>query len=142
MEEKKKYAFGLDEENCFSDTFDTVDELIAFAKDAYENPDGNYWDEDMDDYSSIIYIGEARMITPFDFAPSLADIADQMTDKFYCDCNIAADDDVTIRNKAEAEKEWKAFVEKYFDIHYTIIADWIGIYDLAENKWMKSWELK
>lgn len=140
MEEKQtKYTFGIDEEHCFSDKFDTVEELIAFAKDAYEHPDGNYWDEDWDEdeYPHCIFIGISETIKPSDVAPSLDDIADQMTDKFYCDKNIADDADVHVCHKEEAEKEWKAFVEKYFDLPHTIVATWIGYYDLKENKWIE-----
>ena len=137
-EKQAKYTFGIDEEHCFSDEFDSVEELIAFAKDAYEHPDGNYWDADLDEdeYPHCIFIGFSEKIKPSDVAPSLADIADQMTDQFYCDHNIDDDADVQICNKEEAEKEWNAFVEKYFYLPYTSVATWIGYYDLKENKWI------
>lgn len=136
---KAKYTFGLDDEHCFSDTFDSVEELIAFAKDAYEHPDGNYWDEDWDEneYPHCIFIGVAETIKPSDVAPSLDDIADQMTDRFYCNYNIADNADVQVCHKEEAEREWVAFVEKYFDLPHTMVASWIGTYDLKEDKWIE-----
>ena len=140
MEEKKiKYAFGLDQNHCFDDTFDTVEELIAFAKDAYENPDGNYWDEDADDYPQVIFVGVAETLTASQFAPSLNDIADQMTDRFYSEHNIDDDADVTVSNRKEADAEWKAFIEKYFDLPHTMVATWIGEYDVKENKWVEKY---
>jgi len=44
MNKTIKYGFGLSDTECFEDMFDTVEELLAFAQDAYENPEGNYWD--------------------------------------------------------------------------------------------------
>ena len=77
------------------------------------------------------------------FAPSLDDIADQMTDRFYSDFNIDDYQDVTCSKKAEAQKEWREFINKYFDIPCTIIANWnVGIYDLKEHKWVERYDTK
>jgi hypothetical protein len=137
-EKKVKYGFGLSDTECFCDMFDTVEEVIEFADGCYKNPDGNYWDEDMDDYPDCIYIGTIEHHTASDFAPSLDDIADQMTDSFYCEYNIDDNKDVSILNRKDAEVEWKAFIEKYFEIPGTYMATWnVGIYDLKEHKWVE-----
>lgn len=142
-EEKKiKYAFGLGEEHCFCDTFDTVEELIAFAKDAYEHPDGNYWDKDMGGYPTCIYIGAADTVTASQYAPSLDDIADQMTDNFYCKHNLDDDEEVRILNLKDAETEWEAFINKHFALPCTIVTTWIGVYDLKNDKWSGSYGVK
>ena len=48
--------------------------------------------------------------------------------------NIDDDADVQYYKKEEAQKEWREFINKYFDIPCTIIANWnVGIYDLKEN---------
>lgn len=139
MEEEKKvkYGFGLatDETHCFCDEFDTVEELIEFAKDAWETMDSTYFNED-DEYCIIIGVIEHH--APSDFAPNLDSIADEMTDLFYSECNIDDDADVQIANRKEAEEEWKKFVNKYFDIPCTYTCDWsVGVYDLKEDKWVE-----
>lgn len=137
-EEKIKYGFGLSDTECFCDMFDTVEEVIEFAEHCYNNPDGNYWDEDMDDYPDCIYIGTIEHHTASDFAPTLDDIADTMTDEFYSEHNIDDDADVQISNRMEAETEWKAFIDKYFDIPCTYMSNWnVGVYDLKEHKWVE-----
>lgn len=132
-----KYCFGLCQERCFGDTFDTIEELVEFAEDCWKNPDGNYWDEDMDDYTDTIFIGVADFPTPHDVAPSLNDIADQMTDSFYCEYHIDDDADVLILNRQEAEKEWKEFVNKYFELPHSMTCRWIGTYDLKKHDWVE-----
>lgn len=139
-EEKVKYCFGLNQEHHGGDTFDSIEELIEYAENAYKNPDGHYWDEDMDDYPETIFIGVAHFHSPKDFAPSLGNIADQMTDSFYCECNVDDDADVQIVNRREAEEAWEAFVEKYFEIPHTMTAVWIGMYDIKEKKWVDKFE--
>ena len=139
MEEEKKvkYGFGLatDETHCFCDEFDTVEELIEFAKDAWETMDSAYFNED-DEYCIIIGVIEHH--APSDFAPNLDSIADEMTELFYSECNIDDDADVQIANRKEAEEEWKKFVNKYFDIPCTYTCDWsVGVYDLKEDKWVE-----
>ena len=146
MDEKEgkkiKYAFGLDEEECFTDTFDTVEELIAFARDAYEHPDGNYWDEDMDEYPTCIFIGVADTVTASQYAPSLDDIVDQMTDKFYCEYNLDNDEEVRILNRKDADADWEAFIEKHFSLPCSIVTSWIGVYDLKNDKWFERYGVK
>ncbi len=141
MEDKKvKYGFGLSETECFCDMFDSIDELIAFAQDAYEHPDGNYWDEDMDDYTGVIWAGTIEEVNVTQFAPSLNDIADQITDQFYCEHNVDDDDVCHIYNREEAEKEWKAFVAKYFELpgNTSVVTNWtIGRYDLKTQEWVE-----
>lgn len=134
-----KYCFGLSQKRCGSDTFDSVEELVEYAKECYNDPDGDYWDEDMDDYSEVIFIGVAHFHKPSDFAPSLDNIADQMTDQFYCENNIDDDDEVKVINRKEAEEAWKEFVEKYFDIPCTMTATWIGKYDVKEMRWVEEY---
>lgn len=100
-----KYGFGLSDTECFCDEFDTIEELIAFAEDAYKNQDGNYWDEDMDIYPAQIYVGTIEKHAPSDFAPSIVEIADDITDSFYNEQNIDENEPVKVFNKTEAEKE-------------------------------------
>ncbi len=137
-EDKKiKYAFGTEDTHCESKLFDSVEEVIEYAQASWDNKDGNPFDEDCD-YTGCIYVGTAETYEPADFAPSLGDIADQMTDKFYCDHNIDDDDNVHYNHEEEAKKEWREFINKHFDIPCTIIANWnIGIYDLINHKWVK-----
>lgn len=140
---KVKYGFGISETECFTDMFDSIDELIAFAQDAYEHPDGNYWDEDWDDYPDVIWVGIIEKVNVTQFAPSLDDIADQMTDQFYCEHNIDDDDTCHISNREEAEKEWKAFVEKYFELpnNTSVVINWtIGRYDVKAHKWIERFD--
>ena len=135
-EKKVKYGFGLatDQTQCFCDEFDSVEELIEFAKDAWETEDSTYFNED-DEYCIIIGVIEHH--APSDFAPSLDWVADSMTDSFYSEHNIDDDADVQICNRKEVEEEWEKFVNKYFDIPHTFTCDWsVGVYNLKENKWV------
>ena len=144
MEDKKvKYGFGLSDTECFTDMFDSIDEVIAFAQDAYDHPDGNYWDEDMDDYTDVILVGIIEEVNVTQFAPSLDDIADQITDQFYCEHNVDDDDVCHINSREEAEKEWKAFVEKYFELpsNTSVVINWtIGRYDLKTHEWVERFD--
>ena len=143
-EEKKiKYGFGLDDTECFTDEFDSLEELIAFAQEAHDNPDGNYWDEDWDEeeYTHSIHVGVIERVSATDFAPSLRDIADQMTDSFYSEHDIADDAEVSFHPRKEAEEAWKAFIEKYCDMPYQVVCKWaVGIYDLKEHRWTKRYD--
>lgn len=134
-EEKKLFGFSVDDTKLFDETFDTIDELIEFAQKEYDEQNDEYFDEDQ----HCILVSYVKEVSASDFAPSLDDIADQMTDKFYSEHNIDDDSDVTYNPKDKAEKEWKAFIEKYFDIPYTLIgyAD-VGWYNLKEHKWIKN----
>lgn len=133
-EEKKLFGFSVDDTKLFDETFDTIDELIEFAQKEYDEQNDEYFDEDQ----HCILVSYVKEVSASDFAPSLDDIADQMTDKFYSEHNIDDDSDVTYNPKDEAEKEWKAFIEKYFDIPYTLIgyAD-VGWYNLKEHEWIE-----
>ena len=143
MEEKKqKYGFGLSDTECFCDEFDTIEELIAFAENAYKNPDGNYWDEDMDDYLSQIYVGTIERHQPSDFAPSLEEVAGSITDSFYCKHSIDDNEDVRVIGHQDAEKEWEAFVNKHFSLPCDYTTDWFGIYDLEKHEWVETWGVK
>lgn len=134
-EEKKLFGFSVGDTNLFNETFDTIDELIEFAQKEYDEQNDEYFDEDQ----HCILVSYVKEVSASDFAPSLNDIADQMTDKFYSEHNIDDDSDVTYNPKAEAEKEWKAFIEKYFDIPYTLIGyAYVGWYNLKEHKWIKN----
>lgn len=133
-EEKKLFGFGVDDTKLFAETFDTVDELIKFAQKEYNEQNEEYFDEDQ----HCILVSYVKQVSASDFAPSLDDIADQMTDKFYSEHNIDDDSDVTYNPKDEAEKEWKAFIEKYFDIPYTLIGyAYVGWYNLKEHEWIE-----
>ena len=139
-EEKVKFGWGIEEEHCECETYDSVEELLKYAQSSWDEMDGNPFD-DCCDYTGCIYVGIARTYEPADFAPTLDDIADQMTDRFYCENNVDNDADVQYYHRKEAEEEWKKFVNKYFDIPHTIVTDWcIGCYDLKEHKWVKKFE--
>ena len=139
-EKKLKYAFGSSNTHCEADLFDTIEEVIEYAQSSWDNKDGNPFDEYCDD-SGCIYVGTAETYEPADFAPSLDDIAYQMTDMFYSEHNIDDDADVQISKRKEAEEKWKAFVNEHFDIPCTIIANWnVGIYDLKEHKWVERYD--
>ena len=143
MEKKKqKFGFGLNDNECFCDEFDTIEELIAFAEDAYKNPDGNYWDEDLDDYPTKIYVGTIEKHKPSDFAPSIEDIGDIITDSFYNQNPIDSTEDVGVSNRIEAEKEFKDFIDKYFSLPCTHTTDWFGVYDLEKHEWVETWGVK
>ena len=135
MSEKKKlFGFGVNDTKLFAETFDTVEELIEFAQKEYDEQNEDYFDED----EHCILVSHVEEVSASEFAPSLDDIADQMTDRFYCQHPINDDADCDYSNKEEAEKEWKAFIEKYFDIPCTLIgyAD-VGWYNLKEHKWIE-----
>ena len=64
-----------------------------------------------------------------------------MTDRFYCDHPIDDDADVQYYKKEEAQKEWHEFINKYFDIPCTYIAEWVvGRYDVKTRKWVEKYE--
>jgi len=136
MNENLLFGFGTDEEHCESETFETVEALLEYAQYSWDDKDGNPFDEDCD-YSGCIYVGTAENFEPADFAPSLDDIADQMTDKFYCEHNVDDDADVQISKRKEAEEKWKAFVNEHFDIPCTMTCNWFGLYSLTEHKWVE-----
>lgn len=139
-ETKVKYGFGLDDVSCETEMFYSIEEVLKYAQASWDEQDGNPFDSDCD-YSGCIYVGTIDCYEPSDFAPTLKDIADQMTDQFYSDHNIDNDDEVHIANRKEAEAEWKAFVNKYFDIPCTHIASWnVGLYDLKEHKWVERYD--
>ena len=134
-----KFGWGINETHCEADTYDSVEELLKSAQESWDNMDGNPFDSDCK-YSGCIYVGIARSVSPSDVAPSLDDIADQMTDKFYSENNIDDDADVQIDKRKEAEVEWKAFVEKYFDLPCTMVTSWdIGLYDLTAHQWKQKY---
>lgn len=141
--ERKKYAFGTEITHCEADLFDTIEELIEYAQFSWDEKNGNPFDED-GDYTGCIYVGTAETYEPADFAPSLDDIAGQMTGTllhFQNGVPIYDDQDVTYCKKEEAQEEWCEFINKYFDIPCTIIANWnVGIYDLKEHKWVERYE--
>lgn len=134
-EEKKMYGFGVNDTILFGETFETLDELIEFAQAEYDNENSGYFD---DEDQHCIIVSAVKRVVPFDFAPSLDDIAEQMTDRFYSEHNIDDDAEASYHPEEEAKKEWKAFVEKYFDIPFTLIgyAD-VGWYDLKEHRWVE-----
>lgn len=134
-----QYCFGLTQERCGTDLFDTIEELIEYADDCYKLADGDYWDEDSDDYPDVIYIGVAHKIAPMDYAPSLDDITDMMTDKFYCDNNIDDDQDVVITDRKAAQAAWETFIKKYIEMPCSVTATWIGQYDIKEHKWVEQY---
>ncbi len=130
-----KFGFGTDEEHCFGDEFDTVQELINFATEEWEDQNSDYY---IDDDDNLIYIGVIEHHKPSDFVPSLSDIADQMTDKFYCDHNIDDDSDCGCVNKEEAEREFKAFIDKYFYLPCEYTTVWnVGQYDVKNHQWVE-----
>lgn len=144
-EKKVKYGFGLSDTECFADEFDTVEELIAFAQEAHDNPDGNYWDEDWDEeeYAHSIHVCVIERVNAMDFAPTLRDIADQMTDSFYSYHNIDDDAEVSFFPRKEAEEAYKAFIEKYCDMPCKVVCSWaVGVYDLKEHKWIERYDKK
>lgn len=139
MEDKKvKYGFGLSETECFSDMFDSIDELIAFAQDAYEHPDGNYLDEDLDDYPDVIWVGIIEEVNVTQFAPSLDDIADQITDQFYCEHNVD-DDDVCHIHDAISSLVYEHAIYETKKIAIEVVNKLL--YDIAKDNGISLYEL-
>ena len=133
--EKKLFGFGVNDTNIFEDTFDTVEELIEFAQKEFDGENGDYFD---DEDVHCILVSHVKKVRPYDFAPSLDDIADQMTDRFYSEHAIDDDAEVNYSPREEAKKEFEAFIEKYFDIPCTLIGyAYVGWYDLKEHKWIE-----
>jgi hypothetical protein len=87
-----------DETRCDAYIFDTIEEVIKYAQLSWDIKDGYPFDDDLH-FTGYIYVGTANTHEPADFAPSLDDIADQMTDKFYCNLNIDDDADVQYDKK-------------------------------------------
>ena len=142
MEGKKlKFGFGLTDTHCFDETFDTVDEVIEFAQEEYDNQNSDYFNED-DEH--CIYVGTAEEVSVLDYAPSIDDILDQMTDSFYCDHNIDDNDICHITDKREiVEKEYNDFISKYFELpnNITLTTSWnIGVYDLKKHEWVEKFD--
>jgi len=133
-EQKSKYGFGLNETHCESYEFDSIEELLEYAQESWDNQDGNPFDSDCD-YSGLIYVGVMEHLTESDFAPSLDSIADDMTDSLYTEHNFDDFGDVQINNRKEADEAWKEFVNKYFDLPCHLSCQWFGLYDLKEHKW-------
>ena len=138
-EKQIKFGFGTNEEHCFSDEFDTVQDLINFATEEWDNQNSDYFN---DDDENIIYVGVIKHHKPSDFAPSLSDIADQMTDKFYSDLDPIDNSDCDYVNKEEAEREFKEFIDKYFylPLDYTIVWN-VGRYDVKSHQWVEKLEM-
>ena len=136
MKEEKKqlFGFGVNDTRLFPEVFDTVEELIKFAQEEYDGENGTYFDEDQ----HCILVSYVERVCALDFAPSLDDIAEQMTDRFYCEHAIDDFGEVDFFPKDEAQKAWRDLVEKYFDIPCNLIgyAD-VGWYDLKEHKWLE-----
>lgn len=132
-----KYAFALNDTDIEEGIFDSVEELIRYAQASWDSMDGNPFDEDCD-YSGLIHIVTVKIHEPYEFAPSLQEIASQMSDKFYDRYCTIEDADVYVSNSEELEKEWEAFVNKHFDLPINIVSDRnIGTYDLANHKWVE-----
>lgn len=136
MEEKVKFGFGVRQEICEPETFDSIDDLLAYAQGSWESKDGNPFDDDCD-YSGVIFVGVVRHYAPSDFAPSLDRIADAMTDSFYCECNIDDDGEVCINKREEAEKALSEFINEYFELPCTYVGSWFGEYSLVDRKWIE-----
>lgn len=134
-----KFGFGTNEEHCFCDEFDTVQDLINFATEEWDNQNSDYFN---DDDENIIYVGVIEHHKPSDFAPSLSDIADQMTDKYYCDLDPNNESDCEYFNKEEAEREFKAFIDKYFYLPFDYTTVWnVGQYDVKAHVWVEKFEM-
>lgn len=139
VEKQIKFGFGTDEERCFCDEFDTVQDLINFATEEWDNQNSDYFN---DDDENIIYVGVIEHHMPSDFAPSLFDIADQMTDKFYSDLDPDDDSNCEYVNKEEAEREFKAFIDKYFCLPFDYTTVWnVGRYDVKSHQWVEKLEM-
>jgi hypothetical protein len=143
MEGKKlKFGFGLNDTHCFGETFDTVDEVIEFAQEEYDSQNSDYFNKWIDEH--CIYVGIAEEVSALDYAPSIDDILDQMTDSFYCDHNIDDDDICHITDKREiVEKEYNDFISKYFELpnNITLTTFWnIGVYDLKKHEWIEKFD--
>ena len=138
MEEKVKFGFGVCQSHCETETFDSVEELIAYAQ-ALRHEDGGLFEEDMGD---VIWVGTAETFTVSDFAPGLDDIADQITDRFYSTHNVDEYQDAQINHRKEAEEYWEKFVEKYFELPagISITCQWFGVYNLRGHKWVEKFE--
>ena len=140
MEGKKlKFGFGLHDTHCFGETFDTVDEVIKFAQEEYDSQYSDYFNDDDDEH--FIYVGTAEEVSVLDYAPSIDDILDQMTDSFYCAHNIDDDDNCHITDKREiVEKEYHDFISKYFELpnNISLTTFWnVGVYDLKKHEWVE-----
>lgn len=135
MDTKVKFGFGLSVTHCETEDFDTIDDLLMYAQCLWDNGDVPLEDAD----KHILFVGILERHSPYDFAPSLDEIADTMTDRFYCEHNVDDDAETQISNRKEAEALYKDFVNKYFDIPHTLTSHWIGKYDLAEHKWIKKY---
>jgi hypothetical protein len=143
MEGKKlNFGFGLNDTHCFGETFDTVDEVIEFAQEEYDSQNSDYFNKWIDEH--CIYVGIAEEVSALDYAPSIDNILDQMTDSFYCDHNIDDDDNCHITDKREiVEKEYNDFISKYFELpnNITLTTFWnIGVYDLKKHEWIEKFD--
>lgn len=135
--DKVRYCFGVKREHAFSETFESIEDLLMFAKRAWDNTEEDYFDGTQD----CIYIGIARYVSVYDCAPSVKDLACQITDIFYSNNNIDDDDDTHIATSLiEAEEDFKKFVEKHFELpgNTSFVTSWdVGVYNLKDNEWVE-----
>lgn len=118
--------------------FDTVDELIAFAQDEYDNENSDYFN---DDDEHCILVGTMTQPQPSDVAPSLDWIADTMNDQFYSEYNLDDDADVQILRRKEADEAWRKFCDEYFELPCKVVChNDVGWYDLKEQRWTEKYK--
>ena len=130
------FGFGTSQEHCEPDKFGSVEELLEYVQSAWDNKDNSLFNDGCD-YDGTIFVGKMEEFEPKDFAPSLDDIADDMTDSFYCEHPIDDNGDVQIDQYKEAEQLWNEFVNKYFELPCDYTCVWFGRYSLIERKWIE-----
>lgn len=137
--DKVCYCFGVKREHAFSETFESIEDLLMFAKRAWDNTEEDYFDGTQD----CIYIGIARFVSVPDCAPSIKDLACQITDNFYSNYNVDDDDDCQISTSMkEAEEDFKKFLNKHFELPSctSFVTSWeVGVYNLRDSEWVEKY---
>jgi len=131
--EKKLFGFGVNDTNIFGDTFDTVEELIEFAQKEFDGENGDYFD---DEDVHCILVSHVKKVRPFDFAPSLDDIADQMNDRFYSEHAIDDDAEVGYYPKEDAkltQMEYEIYPQALEHVIRQVNKDFKGDIIVTEN---------
>ena len=144
MEEgtRNEFIFGPNEDECFSDKFGSVEELVKFVDDAWNNEDDEYFGEDENgELNSVVYVGLAEPISVVDYAPRLKDIMDMVTEQYNINFNYETNGEKCefATSREEAESAYEDFLSKHLAMpgFITMIAKWFGCYDARTHIWVE-----
>jgi len=141
-ETRNEFIFGPNEDECFSDKFGSVEELVKFVDDAWNNEDDEYFSEDENgELNSVVYVGLAEPLSVVDYAPTLKDIMDKVTEQYNINFNYETNGEKCefATSREEAEIAYEDFLSKHLAMpgFITMIAKWFGCYDARTHTWVE-----